>query len=69
MSYNPIFVVISRLSSVTIRAEIISAVVTQYHNLPNLATETQSSSPGSGPSSIIFELDCGYHLYFFYENI
>ena len=33
------------------------------------ATETQSLPPSSGAPGIIFELDCGYYLRIFYENI
>ena len=33
------------------------------------ATKTQSSPPSSGPPSTTFELNCGYHLRIFYEDI
>ena len=34
-----------------------------------LASKSQCSPPSFGPPGTTFELDCGYHLHIFYENI
>ena len=70
-TYNSILVVVDRLTKMVHSkpaqmidapglAEIISDVVIRYHDLPDSATETQSSLPSSGPPGTTSKFNCGY---------
>ena len=49
-------------------AEVLIDLVIRHPGPPN-SIVGQSTPPSSGSSGTTFELDCGYHLRVFYENI
>ena len=49
--------------------EIISDIVIRYHNLPDSATETQSSPLSFDSFGTTSKFDCDYHLRVIYENL